>query len=239
MEPGISSDSKDDAKAKESQTFEYRAPDLLDAPPPSYPEAQSQSPIPIDNQGPPSRENPAYPPLPHHTQAPSLTLHVRYESWRTNDVRILDADGATTLYTLKLQLRKPQMTIDAASATATIGTVTFPFLTSRIETTVHDSPITLTSLGLLKKGHAWSSPALGNAAMTWKTKSRNLDLVCSDAQGVMVARFDFPNWGLRKVGKFEMFGSEVTRGAVLEEILVTGLAMVEYNLGLANLNVLA
>ncbi|KFZ05731.1 hypothetical protein V501_08079 [Pseudogymnoascus sp. VKM F-4519 (FW-2642)] len=70
MEQKSCSDSKADAKAKKSQAFEHGAPDLLDVPPPPYPEAQTQSPIPT---GPPARENPAYQPLPYHTQAPSLT----------------------------------------------------------------------------------------------------------------------------------------------------------------------
>lgn len=228
MDQGTSANSKAGATIKESQTLEHETPGFLVTPPPSYPEVQSQTPV--ADQNPPSREKPAYPPHAHHTQAPSVMLHVRYESWRTSDIHILGADNATTLYTLKLHLRKPQMIINSASTNATIATVTFPSFSSRIDTTVHGSPIALTSRGLLKNGHTWSSPALGNMDLAWKTKALSSDLECLDEQGVPVARYVFPHMSLRKAGRFELYGPEVTRGAVMEEILVMGLAMVEYNL---------
>ena len=68
--------------------------------------------------------------------------------------------------------------------------------------------------------------------LTWTVKSRNLDLECSDDSGIRVARLHL-GWSLRKTGKIEIFGAEVARGAVMEEIMVTGLALMEYYLGLA------
>jgi hypothetical protein len=165
-------------------------------------------------------------------------LHVRYESWRKNELCILDADNNTTLYTIKLQMRKPQMTIESISTKATTGTVIFHTLTNRIETTVHNSPITLTSRGLLKNGHKWSSSRSGNVDMTWITNRGNFNLVCLDEQALPVARFIFPNWSLRKAGTFEILAPEMSQGAVMDEIIVTGLAMAEYNIGLANVNAL-
>jgi hypothetical protein len=179
-----------------------------------------------ENESSKAYENATYPPLPYHTQAPSRTLRVQYQGWMRNEIRIRDENNTTTLYNVNIQLSKPHITIDSASK-ATIGTVMLPSLSNTIKTTVHDSPITLTSIGLLKNGHRWSSPTLGKVDMIWKTQ-KNLDLSCLDAQGLKVAQFSFPNWNLREVGKLELFGSEMAEAAVVEEILVTGLGMIEY-----------
>jgi hypothetical protein len=187
---------------------------------------------------PPSYDKTAYPPLPHHKQAPSVTLHVWYESWRKNDVHILDADHATTLYTLKLAVRKPQMTFDSTAAKATIATVRFNLLSRGIDATVNGSSIPLTPRGLLKNGHTWRSAALGNVEFTWKIKSFGLTLVCEDERGTPVARISFPGLGLRRAGRFDLYGPEMSRAAVVEEMLVTGLASVEYNAGLGNTSIM-
>jgi hypothetical protein len=60
-------------------------------------------------------------------------------------------------------------------------------------------------------------------------QSHKLDLVCVDERDVAVARFCFANWSLRKCGMLEMFGREVESEGV-EELLVTGLAVVQYTL---------
>jgi hypothetical protein len=61
-------------------------------------------------------------------------------------------------------------------------------------------------------------------------QSHKLDLVCVDERDVAVARFCFANWSLRKCGMLEMFGREVESEGVEEELLVTGLAVVQYTL---------
>jgi hypothetical protein len=217
--------------------FQYGESNSQAAPPPSYSGSQSQ--IPVDNRSAPSYETSAYPPLPHHTQAPSLTLNIKYESWRKSKIQVLAADNTTILYAINLGMRKPHMTIRSASSDATLGTVAFHSLTNRIDTTVNGSSIPLTSAGVLKNGHKWTSPARGNVEFIWKSKLRNLDLTCVDERGVPIARFKFPNWSLRKVGTFEMLGPDVAQGAIMEELLVTGMAMVEYTMGLVNVSVAA
>lgn len=166
-------------------------------------------------------------PLPNPSQTQSRTLNVRYEGWPINSVRVLDEDNATLLYSVKLKMRKPHLAVNSASTGATIGTVNFHNLSSRIDINLHDSPIALTSRGALKSSYTYPSAALGGGEMTWKTKGLNLDLICLDERSMPVARFIFSNWSLRKCGTFEMIGPAGARIDVMEETLVTGLALVE------------
>jgi hypothetical protein len=218
-----SSDSKtaEQPTMKNSKAYEHDEPELEAAPPPSYPETQNN----LQAQSVPSSipGNSAYPPLPHHTQAPSRTFHIEYESALTNRARILAEDNTTLLYILKLHLSKPYTTIDSVSTGSTIGTVTFHTLSNRIDTTIQNSPIALTPRGILKFGYKFT---LRGEELSWKMQKHKLDLVCVDEAGVARARFCFANWSLRKCGVLEVFGS----GEGVEELLVTGLAVVQYTL---------
>jgi hypothetical protein len=219
-------DHKVDATNPNTQSFES-----LPAPPPPYPQAQAQKPE--HHQTPPSYDSKAYPALLNQTQTPSRTLYVWYESWQNNDIHILDADHTTILYTVKLHIRKPQIIIHSASSGAAIATVNFNLLLTNIVATLNDSPIPLTSRGLLKNGHTWPSHAQGNATFTWKLKGMK-SLVCEDEKGSVVARMTFNALSLRKTARLDMYGSEVMDDAFMEEILVTGMASMEYNAGLGN-----
>lgn len=210
------------------------ASDAGTIPPPPY--RQGENP-PRDTSGlfPPEKENAVsspYPPQPHHTQAAARVLHVWYDGWHISRVRVLDTDNATPLYTIRMKITKPHLVIESASAGSTIGTVSFHTLSNRIDATVHDSSTTLTCRGLFKNGHTYPSPALGGATLTWKTQGHSLDLVCLDEGGVAIARFCFSNWSLRKAGRVELMGPQAASGALMEEIIVTGTAMVEYSVAL-------
>ncbi|KAL8718840.1 MAG: hypothetical protein Q9181_008144 [Wetmoreana brouardii] len=150
-----------------------------------------------------------------------------------NRAHILDTDKTTRLYSLKFRMIKPHMIIESVSTGATVATVVYHSLSSRIDTTLHGHPVTLTSAGLLKSKYTWSSPALGGATMTWNAKSfTGLDLDCLDEQGILIARYLFSNWSMTKCGTLELLGPRATHGPVTEELLVTGLALVVYVLTL-------
>jgi hypothetical protein len=69
--------------------------------------------------------------------------------------------------------------------------------------------------------------------MRWKSQSHNLDLVCLDEREVPIARLHFSNWSMYECGKLELIGPMANdSGAVMEEIIVTGLAMAEYVLAI-------
>jgi hypothetical protein len=79
----------------------------------------------------------------------------------------------------------------------------------------------------------YSSPAGGSASMRWKSQGHNLDLVCLDEREVPIARLHFSNWSMYKCGKLELIGPMANDGgSVMEEIIVTGLAMAEYALAI-------
>jgi hypothetical protein len=167
---------------------------------------------------------------PHHVQATTRTLHIYYDDWKVSSVRIMDTDKRVELFKVKLQLKKPHLSIASARTGTTIGTATYHSFTSRIDITVHGSPISMTPCGTLgRKGHEYSSPARGSANMRWKYQNHNLDLVCLDEREVPIARFHFSNWSMYKCGKLELIGPTGNEdGAVMEEIIVTGLAIAEY-----------
>lgn len=218
---------------KTSQDPRNQVPNLVAEPPSSSPQIQDHGSVDIEGSG--SSENRStseVSPSPHHAPKSSRTLHVRYEGWPIDRVRVLDDDNSTILYTVQLQMRKPHITINSVATGAAMGTVIFHSLTTRIDTTVHSSPIILTAGGLLKNSYTYSSPALGGGKLTWKTRNFKLDLICMDEQNMPIARFVFNNWSLRKCGTFEMIGPGLDRVDVMEETLVTGLALVEYVLTL-------
>lgn len=62
----------------------------------------------------------------------------------------------------------------------------------------------------------------------WRTQKRwGTDLVCVDERGEVLARYVFSKFSLRKCGRLELFvdGGD---GALVEEVLVAGMAVVEW-----------
>ena len=192
-------------------------------PPPSYPQAQGQALVEVHPPEDPTAS--AYPPQPHHTQAPFRTLHIMYESWRLDGIRILETDRSTLLYTLKRHLRTPHLTLESASSAATVATAILHFRTSRVDITVNEAAISMTSRGFWQDSYKWSSPALKGATVTWRCSNSNLDLVCVDEQEIAIARFRYSSWSLKKCGSFEILGPNAGTTQLTEEMLVTGLAL--------------
>ncbi|MCJ1275412.1 hypothetical protein MMC21_003215 [Puttea exsequens] len=206
--------------------------------PPPYVTVTEQ---PVDSEGKPqsSAQNPwtgetsasaEYPAQPHHTQSITRTLHVRYEKWRSNVIQVFDTDESTLLYTVAISMKKPHMTFESASTKSTVGTANFHYTSFLIDTTVHGQPVTFTPHGLLKSSYTYPSPALNNATMTWKGQGAHIDLVCLDEHGAPLAKFRSDHWSFTKCGKLDIFGSKAYSGAVLEEVLVTGLALGQFYL---------
>lgn len=207
-------------------------------PPPSYPQAREEPAVDIRTLQPqPDAGSSTYPPQSHHIQAPSRLMHVMYENWRSSQMRLLDADKTNTLYTMKLQMRKPHITVEDASTGAAIGTANFHTFKSRIDITVHDTPIEFKSHGMLKSSYGWTSPALGGAAMSWKSNSWATEITCLNEHAVAIARFRFSNWSMKKCGTLEILGPQAAGGPSFDEVLVTGLAAVEVVLAMRNTSI--
>lgn len=57
-----------------------------------------------------------------------------------------------------------------------------------------------------------------------------MDLVCLDENGVVFARFHLNNWSLIKWGSLELMGPSASRGCVMEDTGVTGMAIVQFKM---------
>lgn len=206
---------------------------------PSYPQSQSHHHFKTNNLDAKSTPHPSLsssetstsPPQPHHTQPVSRTLNLRYESLKTSAILIDDASTDKLLYRASLHTRGPQLTVSSAITSANVGAATFHTFSARIDTTAHDSPLTLAPRGVLKDGHTYVSKALGGETLMWKNSIKD-DMVCTDEKGVRVARFLYGGFSIKKCGKLEMLGPKVCAEEALDEIVVTALAELMYNLKL-------
>ncbi|KAG6999551.1 hypothetical protein G7Y79_00034g069740 [Physcia stellaris] len=165
--------------------------------------------------------------LPSKTQ-PSRTLHCVTDGLSLTSARVLDTDKSTLAYSIKYRLRKAHLSLVCATTGVTVGTVSYHCRTTRIDITVRDTPLSLTSTGMFSCGYSFESPALGGQMMKWKTQKRwGTDLVCVDERGEVLARYVFSRFSLRKCGRLELFvdgGDE----KLVDEVLVSGLAVVEW-----------
>ena len=133
----------------------------------------------------------------------------------------------TELFRFQSKLRKPHLRITSSATGDIVGTAVLPSLSGCIDATVRGAQTSIVPCGTFgRKGHVYASPALHGANVTWNTIGHNLDLVCWDEQGIVIARFRFNHWSLQKCGKLELVGPVANDGgALMEEVIVTGLAM--------------
>lgn len=52
---------------------------------------------------------------------------------------------------------------------------------------------------------------------------------CEDGKGSLLARFKFNHWALQKCGTLEVMAAGADGGRAMEEIVVTGMVMMEHN----------
>jgi hypothetical protein len=123
------------------------------------------------------------------------------------------------------------MIFKAGLTESTLATVVFRSLTPKIELRIHGETITLRVSSVVKQKTTYESPALQNACLTWKSKSnfKVFDFECLDENSVSLAQFTANNsWSMTKVGRLEFFGTRANSGIVMDEIVVTGLALAKY-----------
>ena len=122
------------------------------------------------------------------------------------------------------------MTIHSVSSNASIGTVNFHALTTRIDTIIHNQSVALTSHGIMKLPYSYNSSAFGGMKMTWKPRSKldELNLVLLDDKAIPVAKFEPTNWSTHKSGKFELLERSTSNAGVMDEVVSTGLAVIYY-----------
>ena len=167
------------------------------------------------------------------TSSSTRALHIYHPHGNPAKATIFDADKTTPLYTVKIRMLKPHLIVAAAasSSPAPIATALFHDFRSHIDVVVRGTPLTLHSRGIAKSGHAYISPALGGAEVVWKRESMvGKDMRCEDGNGSVLARLKFNSWAWKKCGTLEVMAAGADGGRAMEEIVVTGMVMMEHNL---------
>ena len=173
---------------------------------------------------------PLSPQRPYVSQPTSpRTLHLVSQRWGADPMNIFDTDNSTLLYTTSVSTFKPHFTVRSALSNAIIATVVDHSLTARIDIILYNQPITLNFEAFWKGGqNSFTSLALPGEVFTWKERGEGL--VCTEKGGGMVAKFEEAGWSRKKIGKMELMGERVREGYAMEEVVVTGLVMVQKGL---------
>ena len=121
---------------------------------------------------------------------------------------------------------KPHIKINAAAGTQ-VGTVTFHTWSSDMDLTIHNRSSLLKRAGFLTSAHEFNSVATGGS-LKWKKDGvfSGGDMLCLDQREQLVARFQRSGWAMSKEGKLEL--SPGVSGVLMDEIITSGIAMVEY-----------
>ncbi|KAL8663188.1 MAG: hypothetical protein Q9168_008138 [Polycauliona sp. 1 TL-2023] len=145
---------------------------------------------------------------------------------------ITDMDKSHPLYTMdqnsaSLFSSKPHMTITSSASGSAIGTATFHNWSRGIDLEIHGHALTFDSEGMFTRAYGYHSPAFGGEKLRWESDGFwGGDLVLVNGRKEWIARFDASMFSMSKTGKIQVVNGGIM-GAALDEIIVTGCAMVE------------
>lgn len=167
----------------------------------------------------------------------SRKLAVEFDNWKWRKGSIFDADTRTELYRMESHMFSPQVVLysvrDGAPSPESRGEASLHMMKSKINIRLHGQEIVLKPKpGFLKDGNTYVSPALKGATLTWQSKSKlnYLELLCLDENAMPVARVSLSNsFSLKKAGVIEL-ASAVKSGPEMDEVVLTGLAMMQRRL---------
>ncbi|OKL57907.1 hypothetical protein UA08_06420 [Talaromyces atroroseus] len=208
---------------KKSETAKYAQTAQLDEPsPPPYSARDTQE----------SQVPSPYPPQSYHMQAPLRTLKAEYTKWTLTGLRVYDATTSENLYEAKIKWMKSSMAFTKPGSTDPFATVKFHTFTPRWDIQFDGmASFTVPLKGKLNYKGMHTSLALQNSRLTWKCKYHlsTMDLDCRDERSVMIARMQANVWKYKKICSIEFFdGESSVHGPIMDELVVTGLAMLEY-----------
>lgn len=158
-------------------------------------------------------------------------LHVYYEDKWLRKIHVLDSDKSTLLYDVETnRLKRPDMIMRSPTTHETMGTVKIHAFRTRIETCINDQDIEMTMGSWMKGDYSYESRALQNAKMTWQPqrKLQPLVMVLLDDKAMPVAKFIPVCFAMKKAGKIELLGEAAHDSRVVDEIVVTALAIMQY-----------
>ena len=144
--------------------------------------------------------------------------------------RLLDRSGWAFKHILDISYGKrrdaPELIVRKATTSRVVGTIQGPILWKTTDITVNDKPIPLEAMGAVSTGRTFTSYAEPGRKFKWiYDNALSHGLECVDEEEKVVASWD---GSLSTVGGYNAFefDSEI-EGELLEEVLVSGLAMVE------------
>ncbi|KUL83807.1 hypothetical protein ZTR_06642 [Talaromyces verruculosus] len=196
-------------------------------PPPTYSAQQQQQPQ--GNNDTTSK----YPPQAHHTQSPALTLQTENTKLLGTALRIYDlTNPATDIFNVKVNPWSMNLTFLRPDTKQEFASVKFHKLSMKMDVSLPDTP-TFTMGFKMKLIYevSYPSPALGGQMATWKTNYhfKTIDFEWREnSSGVMLARIKASNFKWKKMSQIEFFGDACNDKRLVEEVVVTGAAILEY-----------
>ena len=194
--------------------------------PPSAQQYSSNSKVPIQGQQP----FPQQPPPPS-LQQPRF-LHIYLDGMTHRHLTIKDEDKRTPLYTVaansgSIFSSKPHMRIFRGASpepSMLAGTADFHTYSRTVDLIIHGRMTSMEATGLFTRGHVFES-SIG--PLKWEGDGIfSADLVLVNDRKEWIAKFHNSGFSLGKEGKLEISNGEIA-GSFLDEIVVSGLGMVE------------
>lgn len=166
---------------------------------------------------------------------PSRFLHIYVEGLTRRRMTILDSDKTTPIYIVKsnrgsIFSSKPHMKFcrpqtPSSTLETQIGSASFRRWSRALELEFGSSAVYLEPKGFLTRSTKFQSSV---GPLTWQHDSaigRDLRLV--NAEGNWLARFEGTSFSWKKTGKLEIAGGVQWGPGLLDEIVISGIAMVE------------
>ncbi|CAL8584890.1 hypothetical protein XPA_010473 [Xanthoria parietina] len=171
---------------------------------------------------------PSGPPAPDYN-TPRI-LHIYRDGISHRHMTITDMDKSHPLYKMDQNAgtmfsSKPHMTITSASG-STMGSATFHNSSRTIDLQLHEQPVAFESEGMFTRAYAYQSPAFGER-LRWECEGIwGSDLVLVNGRKEWIARFEASTFSMSKTGTIHVVHGGIS-GMALDEIMVSGCAMVE------------
>ncbi|EEA23330.1 conserved hypothetical protein [Talaromyces marneffei ATCC 18224] len=217
-----------DTKTQHEQQQYEQHMEMSNPPPPAYSEQQQQQQAQFNNDA-----TSKYPPQAHHIQYPTLTLQTENTKLLGTALRIYDlTNPSKDLFNVKVNAFSMNLHFFRPNdRKQEFASVKFHQFSMKMDVVLPDTP--MFTIGVKMKRNyemSYPSPALGGQMVTWKTSYhwKTIDFEYRDASGVMLARIKASNFKWKKMSQVEFFGDAATNQRLVEEVVVTGAAILEY-----------
>ena len=163
-------------------------------------------------------------------------LHVQNVDPSNPQLLITDAISNEPLYRISKPAHhfslksQPDLLVSSAPTNTEIGSIRFHSLSDDIDLTIHGQHIKFSNR-TFSAAHVLRSSITDVGKLTWKESPTLLgeSIICTDSKGVIVAQLSVGTSGNDgKQGNMELNGIAADGGAAMDEVVVSGIAMVEW-----------